>query len=735
MSSFNGIVKEFPEIRIDFFRRHPDLKPPSACFLSHIHSDHLQGLESPVLPFVYCSAATKRLLLRMEKYPHRINFAKGILEARKQTYRHLKKVLKALPLQTPTVIELAPKSTIRVTLFDANHCPGAVMFLIEGDSKAILYTGDIRSEAWWVNSLIRHPSIIPYTLGDRTLSCLYLDTTFATKSNHYATFPSKADGLAELISKASQYPPETTFYLRAWTLGYEDAWLALSSALSSRVHVDTYQSRLYSSLLDDHGECISVQEAASLVGFAAGNHWQEGCLTDDPNVAVRIHSCEPGTACHASLSKKRDLVWITPIISRAPDGTEMYEIGAGGGGGDLYQTLELDITDPGVLQALQAQCVNSIKDPILLNKALSALETASSSGAARISLDGLGINLDSEVATTLHDFIALLSDSPSKAPTDVSTSATLTTTINFPYSRHSSYYELLDLASAFKPRDICPCTVDLDTWNEALSMETLFGQLCSEGVFAYDAVNRGLAGERKSRKRKRGVDDGDGGETQRSLDEGGGEDGHGDVFESAEEKEGQGQGRPNRDEPLANITTIATTAENANALPSSHGQAQKQDDLLPGPELELDTPTRRLKATESAFRALKHNRTNDPDMEPEAKSQLLKPPSLSSQTQTSRLRPPVAHADRITQSPDLEAASEAQALGTDVPTQTSQLSLGPSAFDSQSQPPTSRSPRIQARISAYHAAKASLSGDSQLWDELGIRSMGYAGHADEEIEL
>jgi len=51
-----------------------------------------------------------------------------------------------IPLNTPTEIELTPRLRIRVTLFDANHCAGAVMFLIEGDGKAILYSGDIRGK-------------------------------------------------------------------------------------------------------------------------------------------------------------------------------------------------------------------------------------------------------------------------------------------------------------------------------------------------------------------------------------------------------------------------------------------------------------------------------------------------------------------------------------------------------------------------------------------------------------
>jgi Cft2 family RNA processing exonuclease len=89
-----------------------------------------------------------------------MNFNNGILESRRLHYKHLAKLLvgapyqiyklrtdpvqRPIPLNTPTNIELTPRLSIRVTLLDANHCTGAVMFLIEGDGKAILYTGDIR---------------------------------------------------------------------------------------------------------------------------------------------------------------------------------------------------------------------------------------------------------------------------------------------------------------------------------------------------------------------------------------------------------------------------------------------------------------------------------------------------------------------------------------------------------------------------------------------------------------
>lgn len=89
----------------------------------------------------------------------------------------------------------------------------------------------MRCEPWFVNSLARHPAMVEYTSGIKTLSKIYLDTSF-TDDVHFQT---KAEGISELIRKVKQYPADTVFYFQAWTYGYEEVWLALSKALQSRV--------------------------------------------------------------------------------------------------------------------------------------------------------------------------------------------------------------------------------------------------------------------------------------------------------------------------------------------------------------------------------------------------------------------------------------------------------------------------------------------------------------------
>ncbi|KAK5057518.1 hypothetical protein LTR84_011518 [Exophiala bonariae] len=467
------------------------------------------------MPFVYCSATTRQLLLQMEKYPHRINHAKGILEHRKLTYRHLKSILRPLPLQARTEIELGPKSRMQVTLFDANHCPGAVMFLFEGDGKAVVYTGDIRAEPWWVNSIVQNPIFLPYMTGLKSLDCLYLDTTFATHDEPYKTFPTKAEGLMELIQKVKQCPTDTLFYFRSWTLGYENVWITLSDNLNSRVHVDKYQLKLLGS--GTH-EQLGFLEGPALTGFALGNMWHQGCLTTKNDTKVKIHSCEPGTPCHSNIKKQKNVVWISPIISRLKDGTELKELGAGGGFGDLYQSWGLTFDDLTALQEFGNFCQGVLNDDV--NAELQKkIQEARKLRGYNLVLDGLGdiLSVDEDKNIALQDLKEALAKAshllgsvqkPTSATATASRENKTPSTIFFPYSRHSSYGELCHLVGKFRPKDICPCTVETVGWTQEMSMKSLFGDLCSEKIFFYDEQVREqvqdapeLQGGGKKRKR------------------------------------------------------------------------------------------------------------------------------------------------------------------------------------------------------------------------------------------
>lgn len=211
--------------------------------------------------------------------------------------------------------------------------------VIEGNGKAILYTGDIRSEPWFVNSIVRNPHVIEYTSGLKTLDKIYLDTSHISD----VSFQTKSEGLAELLRKVSQYPDDTIFYLHAWTYGYEDVWIALAKALGTKVHVDDYKMGIYNSLqarLTDGRFSTSVHlcpEAPALVGHMCGNSPHPGCLTLDKD--VRIHSCEKGNMC--SVARDPSVVHIQPVVAHLDNGTDIVDVGIGGGGDDLDLKAEM----------------------------------------------------------------------------------------------------------------------------------------------------------------------------------------------------------------------------------------------------------------------------------------------------------------------------------------------------------------------------------------------------------
>ena len=55
----------------------------------------------------------------------------------------------------------------------------------------------------------------------------------------------------------------------------------------------------------------------------------------------------------------------------------------------------------------------------------------------------------------------------------------------------------------FKPRDVYPCTTDLQSWDEDGSIRTLFGHLCSGTIFAHDREMAEIQDHRLPSKRRR----------------------------------------------------------------------------------------------------------------------------------------------------------------------------------------------------------------------------------------
>ncbi|KAI5896861.1 uncharacterized protein SCHCODRAFT_01189162 [Schizophyllum commune H4-8] len=245
------------------------------------------------------------MLLRYEVYKERALLAMDIRAEKTRAFAHLKvdpiqcpdgtmyytgsrDLLRAIPLNTATKFELSADEEVTVTLIDANHCPGAVMYLIEGNKGAILHTGDFRAEPWFLDGLTRHPSLQPYIHNGylnklspedlalstvlKTLDAIYLDTATVTSQ---LNVPSKARATSGLIELMKLYPPSTHFFINSWTWGYEDILKAIAQAFDTPIHLDRYKYSIF--------KCLSDSFLRRIV-------------TSDP-AATRFHACERFDRC------------------------------------------------------------------------------------------------------------------------------------------------------------------------------------------------------------------------------------------------------------------------------------------------------------------------------------------------------------------------------------------------------------------------------------------------------
>ncbi len=98
------------------------------------------------------------------------------------------KLVVGLDLNKRYLLKNSVANQFYVTLIDANHCPGAVMFLFEGRFGRILATGDFRYT----------PKMFENTcLSNTSLDRCYLDTTYLHPI--YSNIPSRKNAMNEMI--------------------------------------------------------------------------------------------------------------------------------------------------------------------------------------------------------------------------------------------------------------------------------------------------------------------------------------------------------------------------------------------------------------------------------------------------------------------------------------------------------------------------------------------------------
>ncbi|KAI7905385.1 beta-lactamase-like protein [Cokeromyces recurvatus] len=206
-----------------------DIANCEGYLLSHFHSDHYAGIDANWTHGpIYCSQITAQLLINKL----------GVVED----------FINPLPVNKPYSLSSSPNRTI--TLIDANHCPGSVMFLIDViDGKRYLHTGDFRAS----------PRMCLDLMG-KEIDILYLDTTYL---NPMYSFPSQISCiraaceiaknhkiLLERNNKSSDKKGRLLVVVGTYTLGKEHIFIEIAKALNSKIFVTDEKRKILNCFKD-----------------------------------------------------------------------------------------------------------------------------------------------------------------------------------------------------------------------------------------------------------------------------------------------------------------------------------------------------------------------------------------------------------------------------------------------------------------------------------------------------
>ena len=213
--------------------------------LTHYHSDHRQGLKNGDERPILCSPETASLVTSFH-------------EVDPTTIKAIR------PGQT---FDLA--GGVRVTAYDANHCPGALMFLFEVNGRRHLHTGDFR----YCAEHDRHPELFE-NIDTLFADCTYLD------ADEDAALPTQGEAIEQVLDLIRRHP-EHKIFLGVYTVGKNRIVQAIHQELGVPVYLTEHYHKVYE-LLGMAG-CVTRDRNETRIRAYAMGYYAEYFQKSYPN--------------------------------------------------------------------------------------------------------------------------------------------------------------------------------------------------------------------------------------------------------------------------------------------------------------------------------------------------------------------------------------------------------------------------------------------------------------------
>ncbi|XP_022126468.2 protein artemis [Pieris rapae] len=236
-SSFQGKIEEIPGLHVDNFE-YVESTIARAYFLSHCHSDHMQGLHSPSL---------LKYINEKNIFIYTTELSAAIIKENTEDDKILD-YIKVLKLgSTLITLEGIPEENIEetyvtVTLIPAGHCVGAVMFLFQTINTTVLFTGDFRINE---KDIYKYAGLHDVAEKPIKINTMYLDTTFIDLV--YENFPKRSqsiDAMIKEIERCLSTGSGVALHTSA-KYGYEYVFNKIYEKLGRKVYVNEDLWRFY----------------------------------------------------------------------------------------------------------------------------------------------------------------------------------------------------------------------------------------------------------------------------------------------------------------------------------------------------------------------------------------------------------------------------------------------------------------------------------------------------------